>query len=237
MPQTLTQLTVLLRAKLNEATAAAWSDTDLAQWLNEGAREVARSTMHLETSATFSAVAGTQQYTPVPLNAPTGTPTPGSVIMINRLEYVPTGTTTSYPIEYADFNNLDQVWWTGQTQQQGTPMYFSCWGMVPNLKIVLYPTPSQAGTFTCYFWRYPATMASSGDVLEVPEGWHDVVVDYAAYMALLRDSDDRWQQYLQMFTERLDNLLKASQRHTPHTGGIDTWSASGNALAPFAGGW
>ena len=226
---TLLQLRTLLRQRLNEGTAVAWVDADLNAWLNEAARYVATETLCIEASLTFAAVAGTQTYTPTAFN---------DCIQVNRVEYVPTGQTTSYPIEYADFNNLDAVWWTAQTQTQSTPSYFTMWGMYPALKMVFYPTPAIAGTFTVYYWRLPAAMVADSDPLELPMGWHDLVVEYAFYLSLLRDRDSRWQQPLAMFQDRLKRLTVVSDRHTPHAGAIDTYEGgSGPSWLTGSGYW
>lgn len=227
MPSTLAELRAMLRARLNEASAVAWSNSDLDMWLNEGARETVRRTLCIEDEFTFPAVAGTQSYTP---------PNLADCIMVNRVQYNRSGSTEVFPVEYADFNNLDQVWWTAQVQTQATPEFFTMWGMYPNLKIVVYPTPPDDGTFHVYYWRLCQLMIDDDDYLELPMGWHDLAVDYAFYLALLRDRDQRWQEPLARFEQRLQRLTELTTRHTPHGGGIDTYSGAGGSPGWLTGG-
>ena len=52
MARTLALLRGDVRSRLNEATAAFWSDAELTRWINEGASDVARRTESLRTRST-----------------------------------------------------------------------------------------------------------------------------------------------------------------------------------------
>lgn len=220
-----TQATILtsIRERLDEASAHAWTDIALRRWINEGARDIARRTECLQAVATISAVAGTQQYT-----GPTDT------VRIYRVEYKATGDSNLYPLEYRDFHNMDEVWWSSQTITQSTPSMYTMWGFPPQLKLVIYPTPAIAGTFNVYYYRLPADLAVDGSAaastVETPQGWQDVIVDYAFYTALLRDGDPRYQEAKASYDARLMDLYATATRWTDEAGMV---SAAGSMVPRF----
>lgn len=209
---TLSNLRTRLRMRLNESTAAAWSDDELNDWLNEGNREVCRQTMHLEATCEITAVERTQSYVPDAL---------AGCLMIDRVEYLPAGQSVRYPLEYRDFKNLEGVWFTAQSQTVAIPEYFTIWGIAPSMKLVVYPTPAIAGKFRVYYWRIANRMTTDSDLAEVPNGWDDLIIDYGEYMALRRDRDLRWRDAKAKFDERVAYMLRYTMRHTPHPGFID----------------
>lgn len=91
----------LVRERVDEPSARFYSDTELNHWINEGCKDLARRTQSVQTSATQFVTINVQSYT-----APT------DVIRILRIEFEPTGAGNTYPLEYRDFNNMDEVWWT-----------------------------------------------------------------------------------------------------------------------------
>ena len=63
--------------------------------------------------------------------------------------------------------------------------------------MILYPTPSYAGTISLHYYRLPTAPSSDSDTLDLPVGWEDCAYLYAEYLALRRDRDPRWQEALQ----------------------------------------
>jgi hypothetical protein len=229
MTQTLAQLRTLLRTRLDEPSESYWSDPDLTDFLNEACREIARRAMNLETLATFAVTAGKAAYGASDHNLT-------SLIMLGPLFYQPTGSGQyRYPLRYSDVNNGNAIpWFSTQDQTQATPEIFTAWGVVPDLQITLYPTPSRAGQIFVNYWRYPATLAADGDLAEIPTGWHDLAVTYAAYLGLLRDNDPRFGQYFQKFDADITYLISLSTRHTFDQGNIsDSIYMGGGQAAMF----
>lgn len=216
-----------LRIRLNEFTPAAWSDDTLNDFLDEAVREVARATMHLEDTVEFPAVANTQSYIPAELSG---------AFHVDRVEYIPDGQPLKYPLEYRDFRSLEGVWWTAQSQTIAIPEFFTLWGAPPSMKLVVYPTPAIDGKFRVFFWRVPHTMTTDNDLLEVPAGWEDLVIDYGEYLGLRRDRDPRWQEVKAKFDERIQYMIRYTSRHTPHAGYVDDIGGYGQ-LDWLYGGW
>lgn len=210
MPVTLSSIIEDVRSRLDELTARRWEDTQLITWINEGARDVARRCEVLQDRKDIAAIINTQEYT-----------LPIDMIRLHRVEFKITGSSQIYPLEYKDFNNLDAVWWSSKSLTTGTPTWFTVWGFPPIAKLIAYPTPSSAGTFTVYYYRFPTSLASDTDQLELPEGWHDLVVNYCEYIALRKDSDPRWREAKQIFEENLGNLFDITRRWTDQAGSIE----------------
>lgn len=210
MPKTLTDILGDVRDRLDEEVARRWDDTQLTRWINEGARDIARRTEVLQDRLTTTAVAGTQEYT-----------LPTDMVRVYRVEFVPTGATSTYTLDYRDFNSLDGVWWSQKTTRKGTPFLYTIWGFPPSAKLILYPIPDPGGTITVYYYRLPVEAVNGGDNLELPEGWHDLLSDYCEYKALRKDADPRWRESKQLFEENLGNLFDVTRRWTDQAGYID----------------
>ena len=214
-----------LRQRLAETTAAQWTDTELRTWINEGMRDLARRTEALEApKATVAVTAAAQTY-----SAPT------DLLRIHRLEYAPSGENRIIGLEYQDFNNLDQVWFQQQTVTVGDPALYTMWGHPPNTKIILYPTPTKAGSLYVYYYRIPTdlattTTADANTTLDVPAGWTDLIIDYAEYRALRRSRDSAWQDARQTYEQSVDQLITNSRRWTDQSGG--GWVSQGTQMLP-----
>lgn len=221
---TLAQLRAQVRVRLDETTATAWTDAEINGWINEGVRDVARRSETLQISTPISVVAGTQEYT-----------APSDLARLYRAEFKPTNSTSIYPLTYRDFNNMDAVWWTSKTSVQSTPELFTLWGYPPSLKIILYPKPSQSGTLTVYYYQVPADVTADGATIPVPNGWEDLVVEYASYLALRRDRDDRWKEARATYEDHLNAMMLLTRRWTDQAGEI---TPAGSLLPSWlVGGW
>lgn len=220
MTTTLTLLLADVRDHLDEATANQWTDAMLTRWINEGLKDIARRAEVIQDRATIPALVGVQEYT-----------LPVDMHRVYRVEYQRTGDNQKYSLEYKDFNNLDAVWWTSQGITEGTPMYFTMWGMPPAAKVVIYPKPSSAGSFTVFYYRQPATLVSGGDVAEIPSGWESLVVLYCEYMALRRDADPRWQEAKSLYESGYNDLYELTRRWSDQAGSVEV---AGGGMVP---GW
>lgn len=209
---TLGELVRDLKARLDErGSSRAFENDDLRRWIYEGARDVARRAEILQDTATIAVSAGTNEY-----SVPTDT------VRIYRVVWVPTGG-QQYPLEHQEFNSMDSAGWTW-TNAEGYPAVFTLWGYPPNLKIVLYPTPSVTGSLNLWYYRFPAALDDDGsddqETVDVPNGWEDLVTIYAEAIALRKDSDQRWMESKQMYEATLAEMIDRTRRWTDQAGGI-----------------
>lgn len=229
MAKTQGELLADLRNRLDEVTPRQWTDAMLRGWLNDGARDIARKSETLQDREDLPVVKGTREYT-----------LPSDVIRIHRVEYRATGDGLAYPLEYRDFNSMDGVWHTQQDVSESTPMFFTMWGYPPTLKIVLYPTPALAGAIKVFYYKVPANLATDGSAenttLDIPEGWEDLVLDFAEYRALRRDADPRWREAKELFDENLGAMFETTRRWSDQAGvmvsesgfGLPAWLVGGD---------
>jgi hypothetical protein len=218
-----------LRDRLDETTARQWTDPMLRGWINDAARDIARKSETLQDREDVAVVSGTREYT-----------LPADIIRVHRAEYKATGDTLVYPLEYRDFNSMDGVWHTQQEVSEATPMFFTMWGYPPTLKMVLYPTPSIAGVVKVFYYKVPANLATDGSdagvALDCPEGWEDLILDFAEYRALRRDADPRWRESKELYDENLGAMFDTTRRWSDQAGvivndsgfGVPAWLVGGD---------
>ncbi len=209
-----------VRARLDEPSSVYWTEQDLRIWINEIARDLARRTESLRAVYNQPVVANTASYTPVW----TSTTQP---YRIYRCEFLPTGQTQVYPLEYRDPNAADSVWGLAQAQTVGVPAIWTTWGAPPSLSIQVYPTPSVAGTLRIWFYRLPNMLSTvdtsdQNDSVDLVDGWEDVLIDGVEYKALRRDGDQRWQEAKQEYEQHIDAMMQATLRFTDQAGAVTT---------------
>ncbi len=212
-----------VRSRLDEPTSNYWSATDLRRWINEIALDMARRTESLRGTYSQAATAGTASYTP----AFTSTT---NMYRIYGIDFIPTGSTFTYPLEFRDRQGATEVW--GITQDtQGIPAIWTSWGAPPSLSIQVFPSPSQAGTLKIYYYRLPTQLAISdtsdaNDTVDVVDGWEDVLVDGVEYKAKRRDDDTTWKDAKQEYEQHLEAMMEATIRFTDAAGVITTPNGS-----------
>lgn len=218
MPPTLAVARTALRERLSEVSAAAWTDTELNRYLNEGIREIAIRTECLASTTDVAVTAGVYLVA-----------APSTVSRIHRAEWAPSNPVGSsdqiYPLRYMQLNNLDSVRGSGQQTMSGTPEIYSTWGYPGSttFRVVLYPKPTTNGTLRIHYYRLPTAAASDADVLDLPEGWEHLVYDYAEFRSRLKDGDDAWQVAKTEFEGRLELFKSQFARLTDEndTIGVD----------------
>lgn len=208
------------RARLDEPQSVYWTDDDLRMWINDIARDIARRTESLRATYDQAAVVGTSSYTPVW----TSTTHP---YRIYRIQFTPTGQTTTYPLEYVDYNTADSVWGLFQQQTQGIPAIWTSWGAPPTLNLQVYPSPSVAGTLRVFYYRLPTVLSTSdtsdqNTAVDLVDGWEDVLVDGVTYKAMMRDGDSMWQSQKQEYEMHLEAMMEATLRFTDAAGRVTT---------------
>lgn len=210
--KTQAQLLSAIRENLDEASARMWPDANIRRWINEGAADIARKAECLRSTTNITITAGTQTYSVTT-----------RLVRTHRCEFRPTGDSAVYPLEYRDWMNMDDVWWTGQEQSEShTPSFYTTWGQPPLLSLVLYPTPSVGGVAKLFYYALPTELATDGTAaasnVEVPEGWHDLVEEYAMIQAYRKDADPRWENAKAIYDDHLKELVELSIRYSDQAG-------------------
>lgn len=198
-----------LRERLDEATPTFWSDAILNTWLNEGAKEIARRTECLPTSQSLAVTAGVTAY-----NAPT------NMVRIHKVDHRRSGDDI-WPLEYRDLGSMDSVWGAYRTAQ-GRPVAWTMWGPAGAATMTIYPSPSESTVLpnglVIYYYRLPASMVGDASVVDLPEGWDELPILYAEYVALRKDRQPTWQEAKAEFEAKMQEMMVLTHRLTDQVG-------------------
>lgn len=210
----------------NPPTAGFYTDTEITDWINAGLRDLARRCEVLYT---------VDQSISIPAFVPSSiTPGPptyallSDVVRLHRVEFVPTGSTNQiYRLEASTRNEMDQIWGTYQQNTSSYPRWYVTSGRPGGststrdaFTIQLYPCPSQSGTLNIYYYRTPtrigdpvATNSNYNVVLDVNEGWDDIVVDFAVYKALQKQRAPEWKDRKAEYEEKVEQMVDVTRRY------------------------
>lgn len=196
---TLTNMITAVRDALDEPTTQEWTDAEITRWLNEGARDTTRRTECLKATTSLSFTNGTRTYD-----------MPTNCIRTNRIE-VASGSFT-VTLQYREMNEMDPIW-NGMATLAGIPQWWTTWGFEPTSQaIYVFPVPNASMTATAFYYRQSTDASAGGDPIEVPEGWYDMVVDYACAQALRKDADPRWADAMMMYEGKVQALYAVCHR-------------------------
>lgn len=219
MALTLSAARSALRARLNEPSAAQWTDAELDAWLNEGAADIASRTECLLDTHEATVTANVRSVAP-----------PDDLLRIYRAEFEPTGESQTIPLRYKDYMAMDRVW-GHQTSGANYPEFWTSWGMPPSTTLYLYPTPHVGGILRVYYYRTAAPAIEDTDTLDLVDGWAHYLYDYAEYRAFLRVGDQRWQHALAKHEANIAQIIDMTRRITDQPG---EWGADAGM---FGGGY
>jgi hypothetical protein len=213
-----------IRDFLDEPTAQQWSDTQLTSYINLGQADVQRKSEALRQLVTLDVLENVQKYV-----------APSDILRIYRLEYIPSGSTQTYGLEFRGYNEMDAVWGTYQQYTGAFPSLYTLWSNPPTLQIVAYPVPSQSGIFQCFYYRQAVPVVLSTDTLDCLPGYESLIYDYAVYRALRQDADPRWQDQFNMYQQNLDSMIALSRSFTDQanffstgTSNVPAWLVNGS---------
>jgi len=213
-----------IRARLNEKVPRFWSPEELLRWVNEAQRDIARRAEYLQDNQDIAVSDGDGEYT-----------LPSNLLRLTRVEFVPTGQTQVYTLEFVDFSSVDEYYGLNKTSE-GYPDIFTVWGFPPSAKIQLYPVPSVAGTLTVYYYRTPTDIADNDTAtLEIPDGWVDLVIIYVESLARRKDRDPMWQEVRADYESKLAEMMDLTRRYSDQAGSLV--ASSGRMVPSYLWSW
>jgi hypothetical protein len=208
MPVTLAEYLRRSRSVLDEPATRFWTDAELTDWINDGARDLARKAEDLITYDTSIAVSPNVATYPLP----------SDVIRVHRIEFVPASSLQTYPVRASSQDEMDMIWGVNQTNPSSYPSYFVTRGYpggagTSAFLVQLYPVPGQPGTLNLYYYKTPRRLLSTEITLtiDLPEGWDDVVIQYVEWRALRKTKDPRWAEAKQLYDENIDYLINITR--------------------------
>ncbi len=159
MPLTQAQLVTEVRSLLNEATAAFYTDVQIQNWLQQGARDLSLKTRCVEADATISVVTSTLNYA-VPTDA----------FVIHSILNAATGIALTKILPPKAGHIVDSA-------SAAIPLY---WWLF-NDKIWLTPLASGSSTLTVLYSKTTET------VTDIPDEYRIELINYATSRALIRN--------------------------------------------------
>ena len=112
-----------IRDFLDEPMAQQWSDTQLTSYINLGQADVQRKSEALRQMVTLEVLENVQKYV-----------APSDILRIYRLEYIPSGSTQTYGLEFRGYNEMDAVWGTYQQYTGAFPSLYTLWCNPPRCR-------------------------------------------------------------------------------------------------------
>jgi hypothetical protein len=202
-----------VRSLLDEASAQFWSDSQLTSWINEGCMDSQRRAEWKEGWVTLPVIPNVQNFQ-----------APSDAIRIHRVTFIPTNSTNTYTLEFRGVMEMDQVWGIQQQWPANYPLYYTLWGQpgTSTLQIITYPVPSQSGNLNVLYYPETQTVTATNINIDAPQGFEDMVYDYAVYRALRRDADPRWQESKKDYEEKLVALIDSSRTYQDQAGTFST---------------
>jgi len=219
-----------------------YTDTELTEWINDGCRDIARRSETLITTDTSILIPayGENPAAPPPtyplnlgVNPNTNPydplPTPvtaySDIIRINRVEFQIAGDSSQiYPLESTSPQYLDNIWNIDQLSTMSYPAYYCTRGHPggqgrDTFSIQLFPNPAQAGQLNIWYYRLPVRIGDPQNessnyqvVIDLIEGWDDMVVDYVTMKGFMKQRNPEWQSYRDMYEAKVQNIIDQTRK-------------------------
>ena len=172
-----------IRGTLEEPTAGIWSDASLLNWLNEGAKDIARKSRIMRDEQYTTSVVGQSSY-----ELPAYTLEPVAVyyddVMLTREDF-------------ADWYSL------ALNDEQGTPIAYA----VTDDALYLRPAPDAEVTIRYFRYRAPDEITADSDEVPFLGAYNTPLAYYILAQAMAQISD--WQssgEYTNRYAESVDTM-------------------------------
>lgn len=163
---------------------------DVIRWINDCQRELVMQHENLlQTSTTFDTTVGTSTYT-----------LPSNLLSIQLLEGRDTIDATYYALRYLSSEAL-QEYVPDYSTGTGTPVFYTRGAVEGTILVVPIPDASVSAGLRMQYARYSADVSGTTDAIDLPEYYHQTVVEYCLMKAYEMDENwegaDRKAQYVQ----------------------------------------
>jgi len=175
MGLTVQEIFTRVHRTFGDEAQAQLTQADIIRWINDAQREIAVNNNALQVKTTANSVAQQQSYS-----------LPAGILRLHSVRY------NGIAMESRTLEQMDELLGTmDQTVAQGyptgTPQYYYVWAG----QINLYPAPDTAiaNGLTIYYTREPAVVANLSDTPELPDQYHNRIVEYCLARAYELDEN------------------------------------------------
>lgn len=155
------------------------TNADIVRWANNAqVHFIMNNEGILEVTSFANSVIGTQEYT-----------LPTNLLVLDSVSYKQGSQLSYYTLYGKSLQEFDEYLngWDGAAFGNGAPAYFHKYAN----KLRLFPIPDENGTnnIKIYYRKRPTTLVNDGDTPEIPEEYHNAMVDYILQRAFFMDED------------------------------------------------
>lgn len=156
------------------------ADTDIVAWINDAQREIYMQHEGLaQKTSNANSVAGTGTYA-----------LPADLLTLQSVSYKDTVTGSFYDLRFLSSEDLDQQFNDWNTSS-GSPAFYSRGETQGQLLILPIPDSSVANGIKYVYSRYSTDIAAIASPLDVPEYYHQTVLEYCLMKAY--ELDENWE--------------------------------------------
>lgn len=188
------------RALLNEATAGFWLDSELNQWANDAADDIATETKSIQKNVSITTISGTADYAFSTIASDLLWP------VIVRFK--------GRKLQFIDFREQEshQSGKVDSDLTSGTPSFYLIFGST----LTLEPAPDEAATLRVDYYARATSMSADTDTPGLPTHLDRGVVLYMCWRALEKDREGAlagmFQRDYELFLSRARQRMRALQR-------------------------
>lgn len=204
---------------LDDVNQNYFTAANLTLWINQGQEDIARRAECLLQTNTTPVMTNTTIY-----------PAPQDTIRLNEVTFSPNDPTQIYPLQMKGRQEMNNIWYVNQTTPASYPVYYTVWAQPPIIFIQIYPAPSQAGILQYWYYRLPAPVSLTTDLIDVPDGYESCLRAFVRYCARRQAGDPIWQDDKALYEESLSTLITNSRNWTDQSNSF----TMGGAMVP---GW
>lgn len=155
------------------------TNDDIVRWANSAMVQfVMNNEGILEVTSLANSVVDTQEYT-----------LPTNLLVLDSVSYKRSSDLSFFTLVGKSLKEFDEYidGWDGTKYGTGTPVYFHKYAN----KLRLFPIPDENGinNIKIYYRKRPLALAVDADVPELPEEYHNAIVDYILDRAFFMDED------------------------------------------------
>lgn len=164
------EIKLAVQRQFGDTVEAQILESDIVQWANEAQMEIVRKTECLQEHRQTNMVASDGNYD-----------LPDNFLFMKRV------TVDDVVMISTSLDDLDKLSNTIDQNGPGIPRYYYMWNGV----LVLYPTPSVAGSDDLDIWyiKAPATLVNDSDTPQIPIWMHLDIIRYSLARAKELDED------------------------------------------------
>jgi len=184
------------------------TDGSIVRWINDAQRDIANQNEGvLEAIGTTDSIQGTQDYA-----------LPSNLLVLRSVSYKGSSDRSFRSLAGLSMQQFDLYidGWDGTAFAQGQPLVYCVFNNI--LKLFPIPVESLVGSIKLYYQRLPNYVALDADPLDLPQPYHNAVVNYCLSQAyeLDEDWDSAGNKMQQMTADVTANREREKWTHTDY---------------------